>query len=293
MKDKGEAHPDFASKLLHSVGHFRGKARLADYLGRLILKFDHQAGTFALGGGNVVKIDLEDRIQRLMWGAAYEPHVKRCLSVLLRPGDVFVDVGAHIGYFSLLAACLVGPTGKVFAFEADSEVFRRLRSNGSKFSCLTSYPKVVWQRSGQVSFSNAHQPGETGWGKVADVQNDGNVVMVESVSLDDWHETVDRVPVRLLKIDAEGSEPFILDGARKLMFGARPYVIAELNDELLRGTGHSQMNVFGTLGCLGYAVFTMTSKGLVEVLPGGTTLWPEVLFVPTEQLRETEQLFRP
>src|SRR5580765_775094 len=292
MTDKAEGRPDFASKLLHSVGHFRGKARLADYLGRAVLKLDHRAGNFALASGNVVKIDLEDRIQRLMWGAAYEPHVKRCLSVLLRPGDIFVDVGAHIGYFSLVAGCLVGPTGKVFEFEADSEVFQRLQSSGSQFSWLISYPKVVWQRTKQVSFSNPHQPGESGWGKVAEVQNDGNVVMVESISLDDWHESVDHVPVRLLKIDAEGSEPSILDGARKLLSGARPYIIAELNDELLRGTGHSQMSVFGMLGCLGYAAFTMTSKGIIELPTGDMPLRPEVLFVPSERLQEAEQLFR-
>jgi precorrin-6B methylase 2 len=58
---------------------------------------------------------------------------------LLRPGDIFVDVGARIGYFSLLAGCLVGPTGKVFAFEADSEVFQRLRP--------------VWQRTGHLTMS--------------------------------------------------------------------------------------------------------------------------------------------
>ena len=100
------------------------------------------------------------------------------------------------------------------------------------------------------------------------------------------------MPVRLLKIDAEGSEPSILDGARKLLSGARPYIIAELNDELLRGTGHSQMSVFGMLGCLGYAAFTMTSKSIVELPTGDMSLGPEVLFVPSERLQEAEQLFR-
>ena len=292
MTYKAKARPDVASRLLHSVGDFRGKARLADCLGRSILRLDHQAGTFALDNGKVIKIDLGDRIQRLMWGAAYEPHVRRLLSVLLRPGDIFVDVGAHIGYFSLVAACLVGPRGKVFAFEADPEMFQRLQSNGYQFSWLTSYPKAVWQRTGQVSFSNPHQPGETGWGKVVEVRNDGHVVVVESISLDDWYETVDHVPIRLLKIDAEGSEPFILDGARNLISGARPY-IAELNDELLRGTGHSQVNICEKLRGLGYAIFTMTSKGIVKVPQGSRSLESEILCVPSEHLKETEKVFWP
>jgi len=291
MKDKTKARPDFLSKLLHSVGYFKGKPRLADYLGRTIFKFDRQAGTFGLDSGRVAKIDLADRIQRLMWGAAYEPHVKRCLTVLLRPGDVFVDVGAHIGYFSLVAASLVGPAGKVFAFEADPEVFQKLQSNGSQFSWFTSYPKAVWQQTGQLSFSNPHEPGESGWGKVAAVRNEGNLVTVEAISLDDWHKTVGDVPVRLIKIDAEGSEPFIVNGAQKLMSRARPYIVAELNRELLREIGQSRNSVSAMLHCSGYTIVVVTSEGIVEA-PQGQVSLPEVLCVPVERLQETEQLFR-
>ena len=63
-----------------------------------------------------------------MWGGCYEPHVRHSLEVLLSPGDMFIDVGGHIGYHSVLGASLVGSRGRVIAFEADPRNFERLKT---------------------------------------------------------------------------------------------------------------------------------------------------------------------
>jgi hypothetical protein len=94
---------DLLARILNSAGYFRGKTRLADFFGRLAYS-GRNIGTFPLPDGKTATVDLGDRIQRLMWAAAYEPVVTRCLTALLRPGDTFVDVGAHIGFFSLIAS---------------------------------------------------------------------------------------------------------------------------------------------------------------------------------------------
>jgi len=125
--------PDLFARILNSTSQFRGKAHLADWLGRLTNSWTGGRGTFSLPRGDIVTIDLGDRIQRLMWGGVYEPHVKRCLAALLRPGDTFVDVGAHIGYFSMIAASLVGSNGRVYSFEGNSSLFPTLRSNAAQF----------------------------------------------------------------------------------------------------------------------------------------------------------------
>ena len=78
-----------------------------------------------MASGETATIDLSDRIQRLMWGAAYEPDVRKCLAALLRPGNTFVDVGAHIGFFSLLASSLVGSQGKVYAWSKRMPLYSR------------------------------------------------------------------------------------------------------------------------------------------------------------------------
>ena len=67
--------------------------------------------------------------RRIREEGIWEPYETSLLLSMLRPGDVFVDVGANIGYFSVLAASVVGDDGAVFAFEPDPDNFRLLRRN--------------------------------------------------------------------------------------------------------------------------------------------------------------------
>jgi len=261
---RSKRKPDLLARVLNSTGQFRGKARLADLLGRLTYSWNRGRGTFSLATGETVSIDLGDRIQRLMWGATYEPHVIRCLAALLRPGDTFVDVGAHIGFFSLIASSLVGSSGKVYAFEADSTLFQTLHSNASECPWLVVSLRAVWNVSGSVAFSNPQQAGESGWGKVASVRNEGHIESVEAVSLDEWHESVGSPAIRLIKVDAEGSEPFILEGARRIISNIRPFLIIELNDQLLREVGRPIEIVADMLRDQGYRIFGMGLKGFDE-----------------------------
>jgi FkbM family methyltransferase len=286
---RSNSKADLLARILNSTGYFRGKVRLADLLGRLACSWNDGRGTFPLTNGKTVTIDLNDRIQRLMWGAAYEPDVRRCLSALLRPGDTFVDVGSHIGFFSLIASSLVGCTGKVYAFEADSALFEKLRANASEYAWLVVSLRAVWRESGSVSFSNPQQAGESGWGKLAFVRNEGHIASVEAVSLDEWHESVGCAPVRLIKIDAEGSEPFILESARRIIASARPFLIVELNDQLLREVGRPKEIVASALRDQGYRIFAMGSGDLIESDDLSDLSSPEILCVPSDRLEETER----
>ena len=136
-------------------------------------------------------------------------------NALLRPGDVFVDVGAHIGFFSLIASSLVGHTGKVYAFEANPSLrsFRSTRLNAPGWLSLAG------PCGGKVArcFSSPREQGESGWGKLTTVPNEGNVISMQAISLDEWHMAEGFPPVRIVKIDAEGSELFIPQGARQLI----------------------------------------------------------------------------
>jgi len=96
-------------------------------------------GRAAKGAGPVVArtgfgfrmfCDLEDLIQSYIYHfGVWEPDVSAFLARRLRPGDVFIDVGAHVGYHSLLSARIVGPSGKVVAVEASPRIFTRLKEN--------------------------------------------------------------------------------------------------------------------------------------------------------------------
>jgi FkbM family methyltransferase len=284
---RNKRNPDLLSLVLGSVGQFRGKARLADLLGRLTSSWTGGRGTFSVASGETVTIDLGDRIQRLMWGAAYEPGVRKCLLALLRPGHTFVDVGAHIGFFSLIASSLVGSQGKVYAFEANATLFQTLRSNALGYSWLVPSLRAVWNKSGSVTFSNPRQAGESGWGKLAAVRNEGHTASVQAISLDDWYESVGSPPIRLIKIDAEGSEPFILEGAHRIIASTRPCLIIELNDHLLGQVGQTRAIIADFLREQAYRIFAIGPKDLYETREAIDPVFSEILCVPSERLEES------
>jgi FkbM family methyltransferase len=277
---------DTFARILNSMGHFPGKTRVADMLGRLAQFWNGSCGTFPLVRDLNVSIDLSDRVQRLMWGGAYEPDVRKCLSAFLRSGDTFVDIGAHIGFFSLIASSLVGCTGKVYAFEANSNVFEQLQANASEYPWMIPSLRAVWSESGRAFFSDPHQPGESGWGKLTSIRNEGHEVPVEAVTLDEWHASVGSSPIRAIKIDAEGSEPFILEGARRMIASTRPILIIELNDDLLREVGRPKEAVVRSLRDQAYRICALGSKKTKERRNLNNPLSPEILCLPSERIEE-------
>jgi FkbM family methyltransferase len=278
---------DFFARILNSAGYFRGKARLANFLGHVAYQMS-DLGTFPLPDGKTATIDLGDRIQRLMWAGAYEPKVRACITALLRSGDTFIDVGAHIGFFSLLASSQVGPTGAVYAFEADFDLFQRLQANGAPYPWLVCYWRAVCSRSGPVSFSNPRQPGESGWGKLAAVRDEGHIVSVQGITLDEWHASVGFPPIRLIKIDAEGAEPFILDAAPHLLASARPFLILEVNHKLLREVGRPAATIIESLRRNGYRVLAISSDGLDQLMQTDDPSSTEILCVPSDRFDEAK-----
>src|SRR4029450_8092682 len=81
-------------------------------------------------GGSRMIVNTDDLIGRVLAIAGvWEPNVTAAFRRTLAPGDVCLDIGAHIGYYTLLAARLVGPEGHVHAFEPAPASFRRLRAN--------------------------------------------------------------------------------------------------------------------------------------------------------------------
>jgi FkbM family methyltransferase len=281
------SNPDLLARILNSTSQFRGKTRLADFLGRLTHLWKGGHGTFSLSDGQILTIDLGDRIQRLMWGGVYEPQVRRCLTAFLRPGDTFVDVGAHIGFFSLIASSLVGSSGRVYSFEANSSLFPTLRSNAAQFPWMEVFLRAVCNKSGSVAFSNPQHAGESGWGKLASVRSEGYIESVEAVSLDEWHESLQFPPIRLIKIDAEGSEPLILEGARRILSLTRPYLIIEVNDVLLREVGQTRNSVIDSLRVQGYQIFGVGLDGFHESCGSVDPRFSEILCAPSDRQEET------
>lgn len=144
----------------------------------------------------------------------------------LRPGDLLLDVGANVGLYSLLAASVEGV--RAIAFEPDEGARRTAERNVAMNGFgrrVEVRPQAVGPAAGTSAFS-------TGLGPMNRLVHDGDghqgpaARIVDLVALDD----AVTVPVALVKIDVEGEEAGVLDGAEGLLRRDRPVVIVEAND---------------------------------------------------------------
>ncbi len=188
-------------------------------------------------------LSLADRIQTLMWAGAYEPVTMKVFRRQLREGDVVIDVGAHIGYFSLEAARHVGATGKVLGFEPDPNISRVLADNAASRSNVCVYELALSNYTGFATFYRGVTPGETGWGTLHPGVGEADArvpISVRVSTLDEVLETsAERNRIALLKIDAEGAENAILRGAVRTIRRDRPLILFEINEICLERAGTS------------------------------------------------------
>lgn len=167
---------------------------------------------------------------------SYEPEVSQTVMLIVQPGWICVDVGAHLGYFTMLLAKLVGEHGRVIAFEAHPDNAAQTRSNVG----MNGYEARVRVENMAVSDGAHHSvklyPGRDHssfeWNIVGhDVQ--GNPVQHEldipATSLDAYFPPGLRVD--FVKMDVEGAEAQALCGMRRLLRQSRPFVVVEFHSE--------------------------------------------------------------
>jgi FkbM family methyltransferase len=212
---------------------------------------------FKTSEGFSIVAGLADQVGKdLFFHGVYEPITTAVIKHLLRPGDIFMDVGANIGFFALLAARLVGRTGKVYAFEPNEEtrlmMIESLRAN--EIEHVVVDPRACTEKSGRFILV----PGgltNLGGTKVEKASVENGEGSVEGVRLDDFFAEEGLENVRLLKMDIEGGEDAALAGMeRALERRLVDYLLVEFHpvydkargaervDELLRkitGNGYS------------------------------------------------------
>lgn len=251
---------------LGTLPAFPGKARLIDMAAAVVRFTGQYERRVCLWEAAAFSVDLRDRIQRQMWFGCYEPHVMAALRKILRPGDTFVDLGAHIGYHSYFAAGLVGASGSVFSIEADPANFQRLRKNLQHFPQATQEHCAIWSTEEDLMFTRSESVEESGWGALASVRNapDREQVRVHGVSLDAWSERANPEAIRAIKIDVEGAEIAVLRGAKRVLERLRPIVVLEMNEHLLSQAGASAAMIEELLRGHGYQLSRLSDG---EVLP--------------------------
>ena len=175
----------------------------------------------------------------------WETHVTQWLQDTLRPGQVFVDVGANVGYFTLLGGQLVGPQGRVVAVEAHPGLAELLRRNvimNGLYGYVTTWHRAAWsstttlQLHQRLNFSGASSVGAIGQDALDRLGDSEEMVEVQAVPLDDLLEGLP--PVDVLKMDIEGAELQAFTGlSRTLAASPGISVMFEWAPELMEAVG--------------------------------------------------------
>lgn len=162
-----------------------------------------------------------------------EIRLSRMLFRYMCPGEVFIDVGAHVGYFSLLAARLVGKQGRVFAFEASSSIIHFLKQNVTDCPNITVYHKAVSARDEMVTmkefpilfseYNTISKPHGIDLVKSAQPYLEKTV---DGITLNDFLQKEDIIP-DWIKIDVEGSERDVIEGLLPFLEKESPRIIME------------------------------------------------------------------
>jgi FkbM family methyltransferase len=187
----------------------------------------------------------------------FEISETRLVQSVLRPGMAFVDIGANIGYYSLIAARLVGPTGLVHSFEPNDAVRARFSQNiqMNGFANVTVDDRAVTRESGAIDFYLSAWNENDGISST--VPNAGlsqTAVRVPCISLDDFAASLGGRQIDLLKIDVEGAELGVLEGGRRVLGAPKgPALLFESFDfraigTVLEGFGYHVRRLDYTLG---------------------------------------------
>ena len=211
-----------------------------------------------------MEIDPADFMDQAFYLGTYARALIELITRIVRPSDVCIDVGAQKGYVTLHLARAVGPTGLVVAVEPDPRASAILRSHCDRNSLTNTqvHECCLGDQAGQCDFTLSHQ---LGWS--SRFPNDlakpaiASTISVQTRRLDDIIEDTGIAPVThrlsLIKIDAEGSEPLIIQGAQETLKRFRPAVHIEVNKSSLHAGGFSVHSIEALLRPLGYQFYAI------------------------------------
>jgi FkbM family methyltransferase len=198
----------------------------------------------------------------------YDEDTCHLLQNLTCPGMIALDIGAHLGYFTLLLADIVGNKGKVYSFEPQplncDAIRKSAKANG--FNNITVIPKAVSNKSEMLDLYFINEgDGIASIYKGAESRGQQHLT-VESIALDTFFEKEGWLPIDIIKMDIEGAEIAALEGAREL-FRRNPQVklIIEFYPELQKNAGGSPEDFFGILTGLGFNRFSIVKNNLYQI----------------------------
>jgi len=217
-----------------------------------------------VAGAYTMTLDLSNAIHRQIFMGCFARQMTRWARAFLPAGATFLDVGAHAGYFALLASDLVGPTGRVYAIEPNPRTFASLHNHLTlnRASNVHGVMCGLADRAGSIALHMP--PSRLDYNATVLPRADWTRVEVPARRLDEcvreWR--VDRID--LMKIDVEGAEPLVLaGGADVLARGIVRHAMIEVNGPRLTEAGSGPAALAHTLDRLGFTPVSLTGRRAV------------------------------
>jgi FkbM family methyltransferase len=222
--------------------------------------------------GSRVSASTRDMIGRyIYYFGVWEPNLTHWIRRRLAPGETFIDVGANLGYYSLLASRLVGDSGRVVAIEALPAIFSTLQRNlaENRASNVRAVNQAAWDREQKITiYTNPETlPGQTTVSPVwaekfhLDAQSE-----VAAAPLSVILQSAEIKSARLIKIDVEGAEWQVLAGMKPVMTDCRDdlEIMTEVNRRALEAHGQSPQDVLDFFRQWGFNAYRVENDYLVE-----------------------------
>lgn len=244
--DKSYILNDPIGQLIKKTPGFRGKGRLIQYW--LNHRTTNSQRIRVLPGGGKVLCDFSVPYEAMVWLEHEEQQDLELVRQLLKPGQLFVDCGANIGIWTLVAASLVGAEGKIYAFEPNPLTFKKLNRNISlnEFGHnIQVFASAVGKDEGNLSLTvnQYHNLSQITY------SSDREAITVPVMKLD---ALLNEQKVNGIKVDVEGFELEVLQGAESILKQHQPWLCVEFNTVLSGVNQLSDWNVHQYLTALGY-----------------------------------------
>ncbi|OQA00073.1 MAG: 2-O-methyltransferase NoeI [Bacteroidetes bacterium ADurb.Bin408] len=210
-----------------------------------------------------INLDLEDWIQKQIFFFGHyevEKEETRFWKSLVKENDIILDIGANIGYYSLMASKRI-KGGKIYAFEPVNQTYAKLIKNIelNNFQNIVPVNKAVSNKEDTIEIYVANNK-NTGTSSITNhIHFCGEKQKAVAITIDSFVNENKLPKIDLIKIDVEGAESLVIEGMQESLAKFNPYILIELIDERLKAAGSSLIQIYDFLEKIGYKPFQINN----------------------------------
>ena len=231
----------------------------------------------------LIKVNLSDWIQQQIYFVDYSDlNGISYLKKQLKAGNVFIDIGANIGAYSLIASKLVGSNGKVVSFEPVSLICKQLKQNIklNNLANIVVEPKAVFDKNTTLElFISDHQ--NMGMSSILNHSHEtGEKQSVQAITIDEYVKIKSLLKIDFIKIDIEGAEINALRGMKQTILKFNPIILMEISDGILENSTINSTMIYDFMNELNYTPYTINTDGNLLAFNSNNANYHNYVFLP-------------